>query len=92
MPRLKTSKTRKVLRDSRDWQVGGTPAMELYLMYGAARRLIEARGVRVIRSLVGNHVASLEMAGCSITVNRLDDGMADLWDASVRTPALRWCL
>lgn len=69
---------------------GGTPAMELYLMYGAARRMIEARGSRVVRSLVGNYVTSLEMAGCSITVTRLEDNMADLWDAPVHTPSLRW--
>ncbi len=69
---------------------GGTPAMELYLMYGAARRMVEARGGRVVRSLVGNYVTSLEMAGCSITVTRLEDGMADLWDAPVHTPSLRW--
>ena len=69
---------------------GGTPSMELYLMYGAARRLIEARGVRVARSLVGNFVTSLEMAGCSITVTRLEDGMAELWDAPAYSAALRW--
>ena len=69
---------------------GGTPAMELYLMYGAARRLVESRGARVVRSLVGNYVTSLEMAGCSITVTRLEDDMAALWDAPVHAPALRW--
>jgi dihydroxyacetone kinase-like protein len=69
---------------------GGTPAMELYVMYNAARRLIEKAGLHVARSLVGNYVTSLEMAGCSITVTLLDDELTSLWDAPVRTAALRW--
>jgi dihydroxyacetone kinase-like protein len=69
---------------------GGTPAMELYLMYHAARTLIGRRGLEVTRSLVGNYVTSLEMAGCSITVSLLDDELRDLWDAPVHTAALRW--
>lgn len=69
---------------------GGTPAMELYVMYNAARRLFEARGVTVARSLVGNYVTSLDMAGCSITLTLMDDGMVRLWDAPVHTAALRW--
>jgi len=68
----------------------GTPLMELYVMYGAARRLLEARQLRVARSLVGNYVTSLDMAGCSLTVTRLDREMIALWDAPVLTPALRW--
>ena len=47
-------------------------------------------GARVVRSLVGSYVTSLEMAGCSITVTRMDEGFADLWDAPVHTAALRW--
>lgn len=69
---------------------GGTPLMELYLMYNAARPLFEARGVTVVRSLVGSFVTSLDMAGCSITLTLLDDDMAGYWDAPVHTPALRW--
>jgi dihydroxyacetone kinase-like protein len=69
---------------------GGTPAMELYVMYGSARRLVEKAGLHVARSLVGNYVTSLEMAGCSITVTLLDDELTALWDAPVRTAALRW--
>ena len=69
---------------------GGTPAMELYVMYHAARTRLEKRGIKVRRSLVGNYVTSLEMAGCSITVSLLDDDMVKLWDAPVRTAALRW--
>ena len=69
---------------------GGTPAMELYLMYHAARREVEMRGLRVVRSLVGNYVTSLDMAGCSITVTLLDDELTRLWDAPVHTAGLRW--
>ena len=69
---------------------GGTPLMELYLMYNAARGLLEKRGARVVRSLVGNYVTSLDMAGCSITVAMLDEELLQLWDAPVQTPTLRW--
>jgi dihydroxyacetone kinase-like protein len=70
--------------------VGGTPLMELYLMYHAARRHLENRGLRIARSLVGSYVTSLEMAGCSITVSLLDEEIIGLWDAPVNTAALRW--
>jgi dihydroxyacetone kinase-like protein len=69
---------------------GGTPMIELYLMYNAARRMLEKRGLRITRSLVGNFVTSLEMAGCSITLSLLDDEAKALWDHPVRTAALRW--
>jgi phosphoenolpyruvate---glycerone phosphotransferase subunit DhaK len=69
---------------------GGTPAMELYLMHGAARRQLEAKGLTVTRSLVGNYCTSLDMAGCSLTVTALDDELRGLWDAPVHTAALRW--
>ncbi|WP_434725006.1 dihydroxyacetone kinase subunit DhaK [Mesorhizobium sp. RIZ17] len=69
---------------------GGTPSMELYLMYNSARRMFEKQGVTVVRSLVGSYVTSLDMAGCSITLTMLDDDMTALWDAPVRTAALRW--
>jgi phosphoenolpyruvate---glycerone phosphotransferase subunit DhaK len=69
---------------------GGTPMMELYLMYNAARTQIEKHGARVVRSLVGNYVTSLDMAGCSITISMLDEDLAPLWDAPVETPSLRW--
>lgn len=69
---------------------GGTPTIELYLMYNAARRLLEKRGLRIARSLVGSYVTSLEMAGCSLTVSLLDAETSALWDAPVRTAALRW--
>jgi dihydroxyacetone kinase-like protein len=69
---------------------GGTPLVELYLMYNAARRLLEKRGLRIVRSLVGPFVTSLEMAGCSITVSLLDSEAIAFWDDPVRAAALRW--
>jgi dihydroxyacetone kinase-like protein len=69
---------------------GGTPTMELYLMYNAARKILEKQGVRIARSLVGSYVTSLDMAGCSITLSMLDDHAAKLWDAPVHTAGLRW--
>jgi dihydroxyacetone kinase-like protein len=69
---------------------GATPSMELYLMYNSARRVLQKHGVRIVRSLVGSYVTSLDMAGCSITLSMLDDRTARLWDAPVRTAALRW--
>jgi phosphoenolpyruvate---glycerone phosphotransferase subunit DhaK len=69
---------------------GATPLMELYLMYGAARRLLDKRGVKIARSLTGSYVTSLDMAGCSITVTMLDEEMLELWDEPVHTAALRW--
>jgi dihydroxyacetone kinase-like protein len=69
---------------------GGTPAMELYLMFDAARRQLAKHGLVLARALVGSYVTSLDMAGCSITATLLDDEIAALWDAPVQTPALRW--
>jgi dihydroxyacetone kinase-like protein len=69
---------------------GGTPALELYLMYNEARRMLQKRGLAIGRSLVGSYVTSLEMAGCSITVTLLDANLIALWDDHVHTAALRW--
>jgi dihydroxyacetone kinase-like protein len=70
--------------------LGGTPLMELYIVFRALSRLLHQRGIAVARSLVGSYITSLEMAGTSITLLRLDDQLIDLWDAPVRTAALRW--
>ncbi|RWB20798.1 MAG: dihydroxyacetone kinase subunit DhaK [Mesorhizobium sp.] len=69
---------------------GGTPLMELYLMYNSARKIFGNNGVTVTRSLVGSYVTSLDMAGCSITLTMVDDETTALWDAPVHTAALRW--
>jgi dihydroxyacetone kinase-like protein len=70
--------------------LGATPLMELYLLYDCARALLEKRNVRIVRSLVGNYVTSLEMAGCSFTVSLVNEDLVKLWDAPVHTAALRW--
>ncbi|MEU1425558.1 dihydroxyacetone kinase subunit DhaK [Nocardia sp. NPDC005746] len=70
--------------------MGGTPLIELYLMFDEVSRILRGRGIRVERSLVGPYITSLDMAGCSVTVTRLDEELTALWDAPVRTPALRW--
>ncbi len=69
---------------------GGTPLLELYLMVNAARKVLGAAGVKVVRHLTGPYVTSLEMAGCSITVSAVSDATLALWDAPVHTAALRW--
>lgn len=71
---------------------GGTPAMELYVVYNSARKLLEAKGIHIARSLIGSYVTSLDMAGCSITVTMLDAEMTEHWDAPVHTSALRWAM
>jgi dihydroxyacetone kinase-like protein len=70
--------------------LGATPSLELHVMYDAASRQLAKRGLKARRSMVGNYVTSLDMAGCSITVTVLDDELTALWDAPVHTPALRW--
>jgi phosphoenolpyruvate---glycerone phosphotransferase subunit DhaK len=69
---------------------GGTPLSELYLMYDAISKYLLPTGCKIARSLVGNFVTSLDMAGCSVTVSLLDDEMKRFWDAPVHTAALRW--
>ncbi len=70
--------------------LGGTPLLELYLMYNEVNRILTGHGVRVARSLVGSYITSLDMAGTSVTLLRADEEMLSLWDAPVRTPSLRW--
>jgi dihydroxyacetone kinase-like protein len=70
--------------------LGGTPLMELYLLYREASEALLREGLAPVRSLVGNYTTSLEMAGASITVTALDDELKALWDAPVVTPSLRW--
>jgi dihydroxyacetone kinase-like protein len=70
--------------------MGGTPLIELYIVYRELHRFLEGRGITIARNLVGSYITSLEMAGCSITLVKLDDELTRLWDAPVNTPALRW--
>jgi phosphoenolpyruvate---glycerone phosphotransferase subunit DhaK len=69
---------------------GGTPLLELSLLYDAARRALAPSGIEIARSLVGNYVTSLDMAGASVTLTLLDDEMTGYWDAPVHTAGLRW--
>ena len=68
---------------------GATPLMELYLIYNSAAKLLNAQGLKIARSLVGNYTTALDMAGASITVCLLDDEIKQHWDSAVHTPALR---
>ncbi len=70
--------------------MGGTPLIELYIVYHELSRICQSRGVTITRNLIGSYITSLEMAGCSITLLKLDDELTRLWDAPVHTPALRW--
>ncbi len=70
--------------------MGGTPLLELYVVYNKVAAMCRDRGITIERNLIGSYITSLEMAGASITLLKLDDEMVGLWDAPVRTAALRW--
>ena len=70
--------------------LGGTPLIELYVMYNEVNRILTAHGVQVSRSLVGSYITSLDMAGTSVTLLKVGEELLSLWDAPVKTPALRW--
>ncbi len=70
--------------------MGATPLMELYVVFAEVEAIVRGKGARVVRSLVGNYVTSLDMQGFSVTVCRLDAALTRLWDAPVETPGLRW--
>ncbi|CAN5412916.1 dihydroxyacetone kinase subunit DhaK [soil metagenome] len=70
--------------------MGGTPLIELYVVYNDLHRFLADRGITITRNLIGPYITSLEMQGCSITLLKLDDELTGLWDAPVNTPGLRW--
>jgi dihydroxyacetone kinase-like protein len=70
--------------------LGGTPLIELYVVFNEVQKILGGRGVPIARSLVGSYITSLDMAGVSITLLRVDDELLSLWDAPVNTAALRW--
>jgi phosphoenolpyruvate---glycerone phosphotransferase subunit DhaK len=70
--------------------MGGTPLLELYVVYAEVAKIAQEHGLTIERNLIGNYITSLEMQGCSITLLKLDDEMVRYWDAPVDTPALRW--
>ena len=70
--------------------LGGTPVAELYGVYRKLAQICDARGVKIVRNLIGPYITSLEMQGCSITLVKADAEILKFWDAPVKTPALRW--
>jgi dihydroxyacetone kinase-like protein len=70
--------------------MGGTPLIELYIVYRKVDEILRGRGISIERSLVGSYITSLEMAGTSISLLKVDDALLGLWDKPVHTPALRW--
>ncbi len=70
--------------------MGGTPLVELYIVYSKLGQICQGHGITIARNLVGNYITSLDMAGCSITLVKADDDLLKLWDAPVKTPGLRW--
>ena len=70
--------------------MGGTPQIELYIVLAEVAKILDGKGITIGRSLVGNYVTSLDMAGCMLTLTKLDDELTRLWDAPVNTPGLRW--
>jgi len=70
--------------------MGGTPLLELYIVYRKAHEIASKHGLKVVRTLIGPYITSLEMAGTSITMLKMDSDLLKLWDAPVKTPALRW--
>ncbi|MGH2539010.1 MAG: dihydroxyacetone kinase subunit DhaK [Actinomycetota bacterium] len=70
--------------------MGGTPLIELYVVYNELNRFLKGRGITISRNLIGSYITSLEMAGCSITLLKMNDDFTQLWDAPVKTAGLRW--
>jgi dihydroxyacetone kinase-like protein len=70
--------------------MGGTPLIELYVVYNELNRFLTGRGITISRNLIGSYITSLEMAGCSITLLKMNDDYTTLWDAPVKTAGLRW--
>lgn len=70
--------------------MGGTPLIELYIVYRKALEILDAKGIKVVRNLIGPYITSLEMAGMSITLLKMDEDLKKLWDAPVKTAGMRW--
>ncbi len=70
--------------------MGGTPLIELYIIYNELNKICLKKGIKIVRNLVGSYITSLDMAGCSITLVKMDDELIKLWDAPVNTSGLRW--
>ena len=69
---------------------GGSPLQELYILNNSATKALEADGIKIHRTIVGNFMTSIDMAGASISVLKVDDELKKLIDYPVSTPALTW--
>ena len=69
--------------------LGGTPLMELYIYYNEVEKILKENGINIYRVFVGNYMTSLEMAGCSVTLLKLDDELKHYLDAPSEAPAFR---
>jgi len=69
--------------------MGGTPVSELYCVYRKMAEVLEDKGIKIVRNLIGPYITSLEMQGCSITLLKVDDEILKYWDAPVHTSSLR---
>lgn len=69
--------------------LGATPLMELYILNNEIEKILTKKNIRVYRTFVGNYMTSLEMAGCSVTLLKLDDELKELLDAPCDTPAMK---
>ena len=69
---------------------GGSPLQELYILNNSVTKALDADGIKIHRTIVGNYMTSIDMAGASITVLRVDDELKKLVDYPVSTPALTW--
>ncbi len=70
--------------------MGGTPLMELYILYNCVEEIAKNKGIKIVRNLVGNYVTSIDMAGASISLMKTNNDILKLWDYPVNTAALRW--
>jgi dihydroxyacetone kinase-like protein len=70
--------------------MGGTPPIELAIIYRKLHEICEKKGLKIVRNFIGPYITSLEMQGCSITLLKMDDELLELWDAPVKAPGLRW--
>jgi len=70
--------------------MGATPLLELYIVYNELNKILSGKGIKIVRNLVGSYITSLDMAGSSITLVKMDEELARLWDEPVKTTGLRW--
>ena len=71
--------------------LGATPPEELYIIYGKVYDILSDYGISIYKPYIGEYATSMEMAGCSVSLLRLDEEMKDLLDAPAFSPfLLQW--